>query len=88
MGILAIKIPCSSNGIFLFTFPVGKINAEIPVFALRAIGILFSTALSLAISKCWYTPDEWPHQESFVSIVINFAPRLTNFLASLGILDS
>ena len=52
MGILAIKIPCSSKGIFLFTFPVGKINAEIPVFALRAIGILFSTALSLAISKC------------------------------------
>ena len=76
------------KGILLFTLPVGKINPEIPVLALRAMGTLFSTALNLAISKCWYTPEEWPHQESFVSIVIKLAPKFINFLAIFGMLDS
>ena len=56
------------------TFPVGSINAEIPLLADRAKFLPSSIDLKIEWEKCWLGPTETPNQPSseILTIKLNF----------------
>ena len=63
--------------------PLLSIIAENPSFVALTNHLLFSKALILEISKCWYGPKDLPNQESLLIFTIKLE-LLTAFLTSLA----
>ena len=59
-------------------WPVGAMNAEMPVLAARTTAMRCSTARNGYIARCWSGPLVRPNQPSFVMFTITRAPLFTN----------
>ena len=71
---LICKTPLSVDSIIPLTFPVGSINAEIPLLADRAKFLPSSIDLKIECEKCWRGPTFVPNQPSsdILTIKLNF----------------